>query len=143
MKCSVDNTEDNENGLFSCKSELFEDIFDIEDRYEIFTKADSTDKEISRKAYAFKFNGCAFREGSKMRENTFMRKLKSETSMTERCPLRKGLVQVHKDVYSDTLFPPVPSEIQVRCHKEVFGKLKEKTKWTKLYTEDTYFRVKK
>lgn len=100
---------------------------------------------MTRKAYAFKFNACKLRQGAKMRDNFLMLLLKKDAkTLDDLCPLRKGLkINGYNETFSDSYFPPTPTEVIGRSHKEVFGKIKGLKKWTKLYTQDVYFRIKK
>jgi hypothetical protein len=145
LKTWVTNTEDMEKGLISYEAELLEDIFDGEDRYTIFAKADSADKEITRQIFAFKFNTCKFGEGAAMRENRLIRYIKKHAKyLNYLCPARKGLkIHIYNETYSDELIPSLPNEVQVRSHKEAFGKLKGMKNWMKLFTQDLFISVKK
>jgi hypothetical protein len=145
IKLWFGNTEDNEKAWSSYDIEYMEDVLDVEDRFTIFAKADLADKEITRQIFAFKFNSCKFKTDAKMRENLLIRILKNEGKyFDDLCPLRKGLkIHVDNETYSDELFPPIPNEVQFRSHKEVFGKLNGMKKWTKLFTQDVYFNIKK
>jgi hypothetical protein len=139
------NSDDGEKGLLSLELEYFIDVLDYEDRFTVFTQTDSRDNLVTRQIFAFKFNVCKMRNGSQPKDNILMRTIHKEPqTLSVKCPFVKGTtLNTYNQSYDDALFPPIPSEVRMRCHLESFGKLQGTKKWKKLISFDYFFRVKK
>jgi hypothetical protein len=145
VKCWVGNTDDLEQGLVSCEHEALEEVIDLDYRYSIFKKVDSSDKNVSHQIFSFRYNTCQLLEGAKMRENFFFRLLNNTQPATNfTCPIPKGLkFHFYNSTIGDRFLPPISVEMEVRSHKAVYGKVKKTKKWTKLFTQDIFMRIKK
>jgi hypothetical protein len=138
------NSPDGEKCLNTKVIEFYQEVSVTEDRYTVFLQESSTDKNITQQKFSFKLNTCKMREGP-IRENTLIQMIrKDDQSLDTKCPYLAGLkLSLFNQSYDDSLLPPIPNEVYARLHKEVFGKLKGARKWLKLFTQDSFFRVKK
>jgi hypothetical protein len=145
IKGWVFNSDDGERGFISLETEYMQEIADREERFTIYRQADASDKNITLQAFAFKYNTCKFRTGKEQRENILVRMVsEADQSKNETCPFPKGWkTKSYNQSFGDALFPPIPIEVNARCHIDVYGKINKMKKWTKLYSQDVFIKIKK
>lgn len=138
MKVWIANTPDGERGLYSEEIDFLDEVTDLE-------QMDPSDKKISQQVLAYKINACKMFAGQEKKDNSLFKYFRTNGYKSNyTCPFKKGMnIHLYNMTNDDIFFPPIHIEVRGRFHKEVYGKLKGMKKWSKLFTQDAFFRVKK
>lgn len=135
-----------ESTLVSYEYQFFKEVTKIEDRFTLFRQSDKSDFNISTSIFAIRFSVCDFLLAN-VKNNVLVKMLKRKSESNfdgKTCPFKAGLkMTLYNQTYEDALLPPVPQETLGRLHKESFGRVKGMKGWLILYTQDSFFRVKK
>ena len=144
---SVGNTPDNETGLLNIDVVFFSEFYRQQLEIEIKLANGVNDDRYSTTFVKTKVDACKIYEGLEKLTGFLKSLLQSyfdNLNMKMSCPLPHNVtIKLTNATYTDSFFPPLPSESRYLLNVDSLGMVKRRRGWIKMFSFAVKFRVKK